>query len=137
MFDGYAISIPGSIIANPGFVEVFATLEIGGVPTLDPTYVGVWTGMTSAGQLIGMLGGPFACDRFGRRFGMVLLSVMLLIVSDPSIWRFGVAKGPNHQGIILEIVSKDWKVFLAARIFAGIGTGLVQSGITVYISEIA
>jgi hypothetical protein len=40
-------------------------------------------------------------------------------------------------GVVLELVSTDWRVYLAARIFAGIGTGFVQASVTVYISEIA
>lgn len=38
---------------------------------------------------------------------------------------------------MLEIVAKEWVVYLVARLLAGWGTGLVQSGVTVYIAEIA
>jgi len=40
-------------------------------------------------------------------------------------------------GQYLEIVAKDWQTYLVSRLFAGIGTGMVQSTITVYIGEIA
>jgi hypothetical protein len=65
------------------------------------------------------------------------------------------------QAIVLEIVAKEWQVYTAAKMFAGkylkcgndyatcfnvdilychsigIGTGMTQSGLTVYIAEIA
>jgi MFS family permease len=56
---------------------------------------------------------------FGRRFNLALLTVILTI------------------GVALELVAKTNPVWLVARLFAGWGTGMVQTGVPVYISEIA
>jgi MFS family permease len=69
--------------------------------------------------MIGMLSGPLTADRFGRKFNLALLTVILTL------------------GVVLEIVAKSNPVWLVARLFAGWGTGMVQTGIPVYISEIA
>lgn len=66
-----------------------------------------------------MWGGPFLSDRFGRKPATYLLTVLLTVA------------------VILEIFATDWRVYLIARFLAGAGTGMVQSGITVYISEIS
>ena len=56
---------------------------------------------------------------FGRKFNLAMLTVILSI------------------GVILELVAKTSPVWLVARLFAGWGTGIAQSTIPVYISEIA
>jgi predicted MFS family arabinose efflux permease len=38
---------------------------------------------------------------------------------------------------VLEITATNWKTYLFARLFSGLAVGLVQSGITVYISEVS
>jgi len=82
-FDGYAVTIPGSIIANPGFVQAFGTATTGtGQLILDANHVGAWGGSQSGGQIVGMLVAPFVSDRFGRRLAMLILSVLLVIVSQ-------------------------------------------------------
>lgn len=114
------LRVPGSIIANAGFVAQFGTIVAAdGSRALDPNHVGAWGGIGSAGQIVGMLVGPFVSDRFGRRIGMLALAIIL-----------GIA-------IVLEIVAKEWTVYLGAKLLTGVATGMVQSGITVYISEIA
>jgi len=80
IFDGYAVTVPGSIIANPGFFAVFGTVVTHGKISHDPQPVGPWGGIQSGGQIIGMWGSPFISDRFGRKIVMGLLSFMLLLV---------------------------------------------------------
>jgi MFS family permease len=66
-----------------------------------------------------MLSGPITADWLGRKFNLALLTVILTL------------------GVILEIVATNNAVWLCARLLAGWGTGMVQTGIPVYISEIA
>lgn len=66
-----------------------------------------------------MLSGPISADYFGRKFNLFLLTAILTL------------------GVVLEIVAKSNPVWLCARLFAGWGTGMIQTGIPVYISEIA
>jgi MFS family permease len=68
---------------------------------------------------LGMLSGPITADYVGRKANLFILSVILIL------------------GIVLELVAKSPQVWLVARLFAGWGTGMVQTGIPVYISEIA
>ncbi len=72
---GSAVTVPGSIIANPGFVAVFGTVVTHGKISHDPQPVGPWGGIQSGGQIIGMWGSPFLSDRFGqkKRHGTSLL----------------------------------------------------------------
>ena len=63
--------------------------------------------------------GPYTSDRYGRKFNFALFTLILCL------------------GVILEIVATSNPVWLVARLFAGWGTGLAQTTIPVYISEIA
>jgi MFS family permease len=66
-----------------------------------------------------MVSVPITADMFGRRFIFVLLTVILAI------------------GAGLELIAKTNPVWLVARLLAGWGTVMVQTGVPVYISEIA
>ncbi|KAJ9121876.1 hypothetical protein QFC24_004458 [Naganishia onofrii] len=121
IFDGYCVTVPGSIIVSQGFIAVFGTIgsKADGTLALSAQHVSAWGGVQSAGQIIGMISGPLTSDYLGRKFNMFLLTGLLIIAA------------------VLEIVAKEWVVYLVARLLAGWSTGLVQSGVTVYIAEIA
>ena len=42
-----------------------------------------------------------------------------------------------RQAIILEIIAKEWKVFLASKIFGGIASAYLGPGLACYVSEIS
>ncbi|WVW80729.1 hypothetical protein I302_102715 [Kwoniella bestiolae CBS 10118] len=120
LFDGFAIVIPGSIVANQGFINTFSTLNNAkGVPILDPKVVGAWGGIQSGGQIFAMWSGPFISDKLGRKANMYTVVVLVL------------------AAIAIELSTKSWKIYAIARLFSGIAVGYVQSGIPVFISEIA
>lgn len=112
--------VPGSIVANATFIDQFGTVTSStGVLSLDSRYVGGFTAVQSIGQIIGMLSGGYVSDRFGRKANLFSLTVFLAL------------------GVILEMVATSDPVWLVARLFAGWGTGLTQTTVPVYISEIA
>ena len=114
------LSVPGSIVANTWFIKQFCTIHTAkGQCVLDSRYVGAFTGIQSVGQILGMLGGPIISDRFGRKINIICLVCLLSI------------------GVIVEMVAKSDPVWLVARLFAGWGTGMSQTVIPTYISEIA
>ena len=69
-------------MANPGFVNVFATevSKATGARIIAANHVGAWTGVQSAGQIIGMWSIPFISDRFGRKYGLYLILLSLTLV---------------------------------------------------------
>lgn len=88
IFDGFAVTIPGSIVANQGFIQIFGT-ERGptGAQIIPANQVGAWTGVQSAGQIIGMFSIPFISDRFGRKIGLYGVLVALLLVCGAHCFR--------------------------------------------------
>ena len=119
MLGAIQLVVPGSIIANPGFVQTFGTIRnSAGALVLNPQHVAAWGGIQSGGQICGMWTGPFISDRYGRKSVMYALTVILTVA------------------VIVEITAKNWRVYIAARFLAGLGTGLMQSGVTVYIGEV-
>ncbi|KAM5349060.1 hypothetical protein ACJ41O_008883 [Fusarium nematophilum] len=113
-------SMIGNIIANAGFVEQFGTqVNAAGERYLASSVLSVWNAMGSVGQIVGMVTLPFLSGKFGRKFAMYWLWLLLTI------------------SITLECVARDWKVWLAAKLFGGIGVGCLQSTIPTYISEVA
>lgn len=43
----------------------------------------------------------------------------------------------NTQGVAIECVAKDWQIWGVAKIFTGMGNGLVQTQCVIYIAEVA
>ena len=96
-----------------------ATLTVAGVPTIDPTAITLWGVMFQLGQIFAMLTSPYLSDRFGRKLILYLLS--LFLIADA----------------VIGIFAKNWHVFCAARWCSGMASGLLQSGLNNYISEVA
>ncbi|KAI9148987.1 alfa-L-rhamnosidase [Paramyrothecium foliicola] len=118
--DGYQIGINGNIVANPGFVRQFATVEdADGNPFLASPILAGWSSIMSVGQIVGMTTLPFISDRFGRKVAMF------------SYW-FVLA-----MSVLAETLARSWPVWLVAKLLAGIGVGCLQSTIPTYISETA
>jgi len=63
--------------------------------------------------------GPFLSDRFGRKIVMWLCTSIIFVA------------------IFVEVFAPDWRVYMLARLLSGMAVGYVQSGITVYISEVS
>ncbi|KAL8292368.1 hypothetical protein RQP46_001834 [Phenoliferia psychrophenolica] len=111
MCDGYQVNLNGSIIVNKGFIRQFGTITSAtGVISLDPTYVSVWGGMQSVGQVIGMTTINFFTDKAGRKKALYVIWVAMV------------------ASVLAESLAKQWWAWLIAKILAGIGVGGMQVG---------
>lgn len=79
---GYANSVVGSIIANKGFIDHFATVTDPetGEPALDTMHISLWSAVWYVTQVFVQIASPVTADRWGRKFNMWLLTFFLLLV---------------------------------------------------------
>ncbi|KXJ89300.1 general substrate transporter [Microdochium bolleyi] len=121
MYAGYANSVVGSIIANRGFIETFATKQdpVTGKPALDPQHISLWSAIYSVSQIVVQLVAPWSSDKFGRKLNMWLISLFIVV------------------SIIIQVFSTQWWTLLIARIVAGFAGGMMGTAVMVYMSEIA
>lgn len=110
--DGYQVSISSSIVSNKGFIR---TMSHGGT-VLNPTYVSVWGGMLSTGQLVGVGLLQLFADRLGRKWAMHLTWLTLCV------------------SVALESAASNWLYWLFAKLIDGAGLGMMQATYPVYIA---
>ena len=119
-FEGYQISITGTIIANKGFIAQFGTAHSSaGKLILDANVLAVWGGIQSLGQGIGMLTMHFVADNLGRKIAFFTLWTTLLIA------------------VCFESFGKTWQLWLVAKLFSGYAVGSCQFMNGLYMSEIS
>ncbi|RSH95581.1 hypothetical protein EHS25_000673 [Saitozyma podzolica] len=111
--DGYEVSIASSIVSNKGFIR---TMSNGGT-VLNATYVAVWGGMLSTGQLIGVGFLQFATDALGRKIAMHITWITLCV------------------SVALESAASNWLYWLFAKLIGGAGLGMMQATYPLYIAE--
>ncbi|OCF30852.1 hypothetical protein I316_07485 [Kwoniella heveanensis BCC8398] len=119
--DGYQIAIVGNIIGFEGFIKQFGTdinPETGG-PMLAADVLSAWTAVGSVMQWCGMTLFPFIADKFGRKWCMI------------SYWIIIAA------GVAAECGAREWRAWLAAKMFVGLGVGAMQFCMQVYITEMS
>ncbi|KAF2762654.1 general substrate transporter [Pseudovirgaria hyperparasitica] len=114
--DGYQITLNGGIVSNKGFIAQFATA---GTTVIQGKYISAWGGIQSAGQTIGQLGLQFVTDGLGRKAALYTL------------WVFLVAS------IFAETFATSWQHWLVAKLFSGMGVGMLQATMPVYLAELA
>lgn len=85
IFPGYCLTVPGLIAANRSYIDTFGTIiDEDGITQLNATYVSVWGGIQSAGQIVALITGGWTSDYLGRKFNLWYMSVLMVVVS-PSI----------------------------------------------------
>ena len=110
----------GNVIANPDFVEEFATATLAdGTPSLASPILSGWGSIMSVGQMIGHGSIPFVSNNFGRKAAMYWLWIILVC------------------SIICESVATTWEVWLVGKFLDGLGVGSLQITLPTYIAEIA
>ncbi|KAF7189943.1 MFS transporter fmqE [Pseudocercospora fuligena] len=114
--DGYQITLNGGIVSNKGFIRQFFG---NGVKVIPGKYVSAWGGIQSAGQTLGQIFLQFVTDALGRKAALMLLWVILV------------------ASIFAESFATHWQHWLVAKLFSGIGVGMLQATMPVYLSEIA
>uniref|UniRef100_A0A8H7K3Z6 Major facilitator superfamily (MFS) profile domain-containing protein n=1 Tax=Bionectria ochroleuca TaxID=29856 RepID=A0A8H7K3Z6_BIOOC len=107
MYAGYANSVIGSIVANKGFIEQFATAKdpVTGQKALEPNHISLW----AAGYFIQL--SQFKQSPRTRPTGLV--------------------------SIIIQVFAPNWWVLLIARLVAGCAGGMMGTSVMVYLSEVA
>jgi MFS family permease len=96
-----------------------ASVEVAGVPTIDAFSISIWSVVQQATQIGSMLILPWFADKFGRK--PILWALCFAITADG----------------LIGIFASNWRVFCAARFFAGLAAGLTQVGINTYASEVS
>jgi MFS family permease len=79
---GYGSSVIGSIVANKGFIEHFATVtdSATGERVLDANHIGIWGAVSFASQIVIQFISPITADRWGRKFNLHALTVFFTLV---------------------------------------------------------
>jgi MFS family permease len=82
-YAGYANSVIGSIIANQGFIEAFATVKDPetGAPALEPNHISLWSASYFITTILIQFIAPNTADKFGRKFNMWAVTFFLTLVS--------------------------------------------------------
>ncbi|KAL0944965.1 MFS alpha-glucoside [Colletotrichum truncatum] len=118
--DGYQIGMNAGILANPGFVETFATkINSKGKPVLDSNIIAAWGSILPVGQFITQTTLPFLAAPMGRKVSLYVCWLCLA------------------ASILGESLSRRWEHWLVAKMLAGMGLGCLQVTLPAYISEIA
>lgn len=113
-------SMNSGILANPGFLEQFATLTTDeGKPTFDSVIIAAWGSIIPVGQVIAQFSLPFLAAPYGRKNAMYACWIILT------------------ASIIGESLSTRWEHWLVAKLFAGMGLGCVQITLPTYVAEVA
>ena len=82
-YAGYANSVIGSIVANQGFIDQFATVtdEETGEPALNANHISLWAAVYFITCIGIQFVAPYTADRFGRKFNMWGFTFFLTVVS--------------------------------------------------------
>ncbi|KPM35801.1 hypothetical protein AK830_g10785 [Neonectria ditissima] len=114
--DGYQINLNGGIVSNKGFIQQMASE---GTTIIQGKYISAWGGIQSAGQTIGQILLQFATERFGRKVALYIIWLVLV------------------ASIFIETFATQWDHWLVAKLFSGMGVGMLQATLPLYLSEIA
>ncbi|TVY14735.1 General alpha-glucoside permease [Lachnellula arida] len=114
--DGYQINLNGGIISNKGFIKQFASP---GTVIIAGKYISAWGGIQSAGQFVGQVLLQYATDGFGRKPALLIIWAVLVL------------------SIFTETFANRWDHWLVAKLLSGMGVGMLQSTMPLYLSEIA
>ncbi|KAK4700304.1 hypothetical protein P7C70_g5944, partial [Phenoliferia sp. Uapishka_3] len=117
---GFEFSLPGNLLGVPAFVKQFGAVSPAtGEYAIAASSLTIWAALFATFQVIGQFTAGAAMDRWGRR------SVFYSLI----FW--------TYLGVILEIVVTTWQGWLGAKIVIGFATGLMQSVVPCYVTEIA
>lgn len=114
--DGYQINLNGGIVANKGFIRQMAKP---GTTIIAGTYISAWGGIQSTGQTVGQILIQYATEAIGRKSALWI------------IWVICTAS------IFAESFAAHWNHWLVAKLLSGMGVGMLQPTMPLYLSEIA
>ena len=111
-FSSYDTGTISGILAMKYWRELFSTGYVNpkdNFPDVTSSQSSMIVSLLSAGTFFGALTAAFVADHFGRRWGMIIDSV---------VFSFGV---------VLQTVATSIPLFVAGRFFAGYGVGLLSA----------
>ncbi|KAJ5871638.1 uncharacterized protein N7529_003991 [Penicillium soppii] len=114
--DGYQINLNAGIVSNKGFIRQMASP---GTTIIQGKYISAWGGIQSTGQTLGQILLQYATERFGRKVAFYIIWVDIVI------------------SVFVETFATRWDHWLVAKLFSGMGVGMLQSTMPLYLSEIA
>lgn len=116
----YGLAVIGSTVGQPNFYTYF-NLPTAGTPgyTHTTNIIGALNGVNSAGAIIGCLTSAWTADKYGRKRTLGGECVILVV------------------GGALCAGSIDIGMFLAGRVIAGIGAGVLACVVPIYQSEVS
>ncbi|KAI7586340.1 hypothetical protein KC316_g5657, partial [Hortaea werneckii] len=116
----YGLAIIGSTVGQPSFYTYF-NLAPQGQPGYDHTtnIIGALNGVNSGGAIVGCLTSAWSADAFGRK-RTLLLGCLILIVGG------AICSGSISIGM-----------FIAGRVVAGIGAGILAVCVPMYQGEVS
>mgnify|MGYP002717876585 FL=1 len=128
------INLNAGIVSNKGFIRQMASP---GTSIIAGKYISAWGGVQSAGQTVGQVVClldlhacsekwlttlqllQYATERFGRKIAFYIIWLDIVV------------------SIFIESFATRWDHWLAAKLFSGMGVGMLQSTLPLYLSEIA
>ncbi|KAB8218924.1 general substrate transporter [Aspergillus novoparasiticus] len=114
--DGYQINLNGGLVSNNGFIRQMAKP---GTTVIEGQYVSAWSGLQSSGQAVGQVMLQYVTESYGRKMAFYIIWVIFVV------------------SIFIESFATRWDHWLVAKLFSGMGVGMLQSTLPVYLSEIA
>jgi sugar porter (SP) family MFS transporter len=114
--DGYQINLNGGIVSNKGFIRQMATA---GTTIIAGKYISAWGGIQATGQTIGQILLQYATESFGRKVALYIIWLSFVV------------------SVLIESFAMKWEHWLVAKLFSGMGVGMLQCTMPLYLSEIA
>ncbi|KAL4940005.1 hypothetical protein BDV06DRAFT_230690 [Aspergillus oleicola] len=114
--DGYQINLNGGVVSNKGFIQQMANPQ---TSIIEGKYISAWGGIQSAGQTIGQILLQYATDGYGRKIALYIIFLTFVI------------------SVFIESFATHWDHWLVAKLFSGMGVGMLQSTMPLYLSEIS
>ncbi|KAL3481246.1 general substrate transporter [Aspergillus californicus] len=114
--DGYQINLNGGVVSNKGFIQQMANPE---TLIIEGKYISAWGGIQSAGQTVGQILLQYATEGYGRKVALYIIWLTFVI------------------SVFIESFATKWDHWLVAKLFSGMGVGMLQSTMPLYLSEIS
>ncbi|KAL4899290.1 hypothetical protein BDW74DRAFT_183822 [Aspergillus multicolor] len=114
--DGYQINLNGGVVSNKGFIQQMAKP---GTTIIDGKYISAWGGIQSAGQTVGQILLQYVTDGYGRKIALYVIFLTFVI------------------SVMIESFATHWDHWLVAKLFSGMGVGMLQSTMPLYLAEIS
>ncbi|KAL2823213.1 general substrate transporter [Aspergillus cavernicola] len=114
--DGYQINLNGGVVSNKGFIQQMASP---GTSIIEGKYISAWGGIQSAGQTIGQILLQYATEGYGRKVALYIIWLTFVI------------------SVFIESFATHWDHWLVAKLFSGMGVGMLQSTMPLYLSEVS